>query len=202
MGDVLTWPVGHARNENSPDTRAPGGPPLAYALGTTIAGTATAASVSSIGALVGADSDSVVGILALSIAGMAVFLQLTPLTSAVLPPRHRQVPRSWLDWRSQSATAFGWGLLIGCGFWTSLRFAVAYALAVALMVLPVGSALLIGGVYGATRGVTLLVTWMCDRTHTSRVPWERLASNRSICVGLSLTGAAVVGLIAISTPYS
>lgn len=207
MRDVLTWPVGRAQGKASSSWvgAPPLGPPLAYAAGTTVAGTFTGFMLSALGNGLALGGDSAISqiltMLMLLLATLAAVLQLTPTTSALLPPRHRQVPRAWLGWNHRSATAAAWGLLIGAGFWTSLRYSALYVLAIALMFASIETGAVVGAIYGAGRGAALLMTWTGDRLLGKRLDWEGIASNQSLCIGLTFASAGVLGLLAASGPY-
>jgi hypothetical protein len=117
--------------------------------------------------------------------------------AAELPQRRKQVPREWLLWPSKSATAFGFGLLIGAGWLTPLRFAAAYVLAAMLLLAPtITAAIVVGLSYGAARGLVLLATWISDRTTGTRPPWDAWASSTRldhvVAIAMTLSLAAAV----------
>jgi hypothetical protein len=92
-----------------------------------------------------------------------------------LPERRAQVPTRWLQWRSRASTATAFGLVIGAGAFTRLRHATAWVLALALVAAPtIWAAVACGAIYGAVRGLPLLITWTLDVTARQRPAWERV----------------------------
>jgi hypothetical protein len=116
---------------------------------------------------------------------------------APLPQNVAQVPRRWLLWRRRWATAGAFGLVIGTGTLTTLVHAAAWALAA--VVFATGSwtvGLLAGLVYGASRGSTLLATWVGDVAVRRRIDWMVLWRRRRL-VQAALAALSVATFIAL-----
>jgi hypothetical protein len=203
MALVLTWPVGRAGTETR-DTRAPLGPVAAYALASLLGGAATGFALAQAAAVVRGASASAELALVIAAAGIgaaAVVLQwlgrLRPL-----PERSAQVPRGWLLWRSRTHAAAAFGLVIGSGALTHLKHAAAYVLAALVVLAPsVEAGVLVGALYGASRGMTLVVTWLSDSFLGRRVRWPRVATastqlNRMLAIAaVTSLGVAVIGVL-------
>jgi hypothetical protein len=167
MALVLTWPVGRdvkitGENRGLP----PIAPPIAYVVAATLGGTITGAAVGALGVSLRSGLGNFSGALtggAVTIALVAIVLQWQGKL-APLPERRAQVPRHWLLWRRPALTAAAFGLMIGAGVLTHLRYASAYVLGALLLIAPsVAVASALGGLYGASRGLKLLETWLGDR---------------------------------------
>jgi hypothetical protein len=135
----------------------------------------------------------------LTIAGVALLLQWTGRV-APLPERHVQVPRYWLQWRRRSTTAAAFGVMLGAGFLTRLKYATAYTLAAILLLAPtVGTGAAIGATYGAGRGMALGCTWFFDSYLGYRLPWERaMHAHRAVARALAFVGAAALTAAIVS----
>jgi hypothetical protein len=150
---------------------------LVYAAAATVGGACTGAAIAAPAHAVrssGGLASTVVVVSAVALLGTAAVLQFRGRMGP-LPERRRQVPTRWLQWRSRSATAAGFGLMIGSGVLTFVDYPAAYSLAAVLAISPstsVGAG--IGAFYGATRGAVLLCTWIGDRLVGRRPPWELL----------------------------
>jgi hypothetical protein len=199
MNDVFTWPVGRDGHQSGPSRRAPIGPVLAYAVATTIAGTTVGLllglAAAALDHLAGPTGHGALTVLVVVMSVIAVLLELAG-SASLLPHRRTQVPRRWLHWRSHTATAVGFGLLIGSGVLTPIRFASAYVLAAVALLAPTPLlAAAVGCIYGASRGLALLITWIVDATARRRLPWDDLAANHYLRPAMALT--ATVSLASV-----
>lgn len=201
MTEVFTWPVGRAAEKEMLDRRR--GTPLrlvltyvAFAtLGGAMTGLALAATGSWLrGLAAGAGALLLVPAAALVLASIRLELQgrISPL-----PQRRLQVPRRWITWRHPSVTATAYGLVIGSGALTYLRHATAYALLALLLVMPSPvEGLLVGALYGLTRGSTVLASWLAARVAGREIRWERLIEKQQL-VARGLAGASALALAAV-----
>jgi hypothetical protein len=130
----------------------------------------------------------------------AVWLEMSGRV-APLPQRRAQVPRRWTLWRSKSRTAAAFGFMLGAGVFTYLHHATAYVLALVILVSasPVAG-VLIGGVYGLTRGVMLAYAWAAppSLSASKRVPrWVGTASNLLPLGGIAsiITAAIAIAIV-------
>ncbi|HET8895065.1 MAG TPA: hypothetical protein VFM96_13305 [Gaiellaceae bacterium] len=132
---------------------------LAHMLGAGLGGGAVFALVGLIGATAahtGVDEHALLAVGTLTLAATASRSQWRGEVKP-LPERKGQVPRIWVSWRHQSATAFAFGVLLGMGFLTFLEVASLYlVLLAALLSQNVLLATVIGAVYGLSRGSTLV----------------------------------------------
>jgi hypothetical protein len=177
MNRVFTWPVGPGGDGKSPTRRAPLAPVVAYVTAATVGGAATGAAIAAVGNVVrssGAVASTLVTVVAVALVGIAAVEQYRG-EMGPLPERRRQVPTRWLHWRSRSATAAAFGLMIGTGVLTFVDYAATYALGAIIAMSPsaaVGAG--IGAIYGLSRGLVLFCTWISDRVVGRRLPWEVL----------------------------
>jgi hypothetical protein len=155
MNLVFAQPVGCGTDSR----RAPFAPVAVYALATTVGGVATGGLLG----LVGVASRSLAG--SGVVAAVAITVALVATAAALrgrvapLPQRHAQVPREWVNWRP-AATAAAFGVMIGAGFLTYLHHATAYTAAAVVVLAPsLPLAVALGAVYGAARGLMLVVAW-------------------------------------------
>lgn len=82
----------------------------------------------------------------------------------LLPERREQVPRRWLGWKRRWWTAAAYGAVLGAGFFTHVRYASMYMLALAALVAPSPkTAAILGMIYGTSRGATVLYAWWTRR---------------------------------------
>lgn len=128
----------------------------------------------------------------------AVWLEMTGRV-APLPQRRAQVPRRWTLWGSKNRTAAAFGFMLGASVFTYLHHATAYVLAAVVLVSasPV-TGMLIGGVFGLTRGVMLAYAWAVSASVPSskRVPkWVGTASNLLPLVGIVSIITVAIGLV-------
>lgn len=202
MAMVLTWPVGRAADDDRrTHGAAPAGPVLGYLLGCIAGGTLTGALLGAVGAAAaalpaGADAQLVLAALLTAIAVVAEARGRV----APLPERRDQVPREWLTWASRSRTALAFGLLIGSGAVTYLKHAAAYAIVALALVAPsVQAAILVGTVYGAARGGSLVVTWIGDR-FVGRRPPEAPVEDRHLPLNLALAVLASLSFVVAALP--
>jgi hypothetical protein len=107
---------------------------LVYTLTATLAGLATGALLGGAGAAL-YDATGGGGVIAIlsPLVLMAVLLELSGRISP-LPQRRKQIPRHWTLWRHSTATAAGFGSLLGLGFMTPLHHASAYVVAAVVVV--------------------------------------------------------------------
>jgi hypothetical protein len=202
MNDVFTWPVGRGKHlaarDGSP-IRAPALPVLAYAAAATVAGATVGLLLGLAGAafgrLLGETGGEALIVLVVVASVIAVLSELGG-SASLLPHRRAQVPRRWLLWRRREATAIGFGLLIGSGVLTPIRFASAYVLAAIVALAPAPYlAAIVGAVYGAARGSALAITWLVDTLGHRRLPWDALAANRHMRTAVAV--AATVCLASV-----
>jgi hypothetical protein len=203
MNDVFTWPVGRDEHFDggARGSAAPVSPVLAYAVATTVAGGSVGLLLGLVGAaslrLGGVDAHNVLIVLVVVSSLIAVLSELGG-SATLLPSRQAQVPRRWLAWRSREATAIGFGLLIGSGALTPIRFASAYVLAGVVVLAPSPIlAIAIGGAYGGARGSALLVTWLADRTLHRRIAWDALAADPRLNTAVALMAVACLTLVLV-----
>jgi hypothetical protein len=178
MRAVLTWPVGRAENANPRSRPAAAGPVVAYAIRATLGG-------GLVGELIAWEGDSLLGLGTAAELGVVLITVALVVTAAALewngrisplPERRAQVPRHWLLWGSRTSTAGAFGLMIGAGVFTHLKHAVVYAVAALILLAPsVWLGVLLGAIYGFTRGGILVATWGADRFVGRRPPWWALA---------------------------
>lgn len=194
MLGVFTWPVRSGCPLSDSAHRPRPAPVATYVLACTLAGAFTAAAVGSASHFVrslGSAPASLVYAMAAALFAVAALAQFHG-TVAPLPQRERQVPRHWLQWRRTTATAAAFGFMIGSGALTYLQFAAAYAVLASIIIAPSFlSGVVIGALYGLTRGGTLFATWAGDRFMGRRPDWERLAAEKH-AVDVALGLAAVV----------
>lgn len=75
-----------------------------------------------------------------------------------LPQSHRSVPQSWWFDFGPNQASFAYGLVLGTGITTVIPFGAFYLLMVwAMLVANVPYGLMLGGVYGLTRGLPVLL---------------------------------------------
>jgi hypothetical protein len=109
----------------------------------------------------------------------------------LLPQRTQQVPRGWILWPRREATAIGFGLILGAGVLTPIRFASAYVLGAVLILAPTpGLAAIVGGVYGAGRGAALVLTWVIDTVAGRRLSWDALAAEGHLRIAVASAAIA------------
>jgi hypothetical protein len=199
MGLVLSWPVGRGTCQAGVAPRpAPLGPVAAYVLACGLGGAFTGFVIAQLGAMTR-------GALAGSRTALLAAAALTGLVAVAcewrgqvrpLPERRKQVPRRWLQWHRPALTAAAFGLMIGSGVLTHLKHAAAYALAAIILVGPtVGVGALIGAIYGSSRGMTVMLTWVGDRFLGGRPPWPKPGSTSTALNRL----LAVTALISAAT---
>lgn len=200
MNDVFAWPVGRDETPGGrdPATRASLGPVLAYAASTTLAGAAVGLLIGFVGEAfrLGGAAGRDVLMVTLVVASVIAILAELGGSATLLPQRRRQVPRRWLLWQQRSATAASFGLMIGAGVLTPIRFASAYVLAAVVLLAPSPPlAALVGAIYGASRGSALLVTWVAGAFAHRKLPWDRLAASQHLRVVVAFVAAACFGAV-------
>lgn len=202
MHDVFTWPVGRAADSEG-IAPPPLTPVLTYLLGACIGGAACAGAI---GAVSLASREALrlsaveLLLLAAPIAALASALQIVGRV-APLPERRLQVPTRWLQWRRRYATGAAFGLMIGAGAFTPLRHATAWVVAIAVAVAPGWPfAVFCGAIYGASRGLPLLITWLRDRAGLKRLRWQVVGGQRApLAIALGPAAfATYVALLALS----
>jgi hypothetical protein len=161
---TLTWPVGRDEDGRGGRRLAPPLPVVAYALATTVGGALAGLLLGELGAVASASGISpVVRGIAVAVVAVALVCQLRGRVRP-LPERSSQVPRRWLLWRRPALTAAAFGLIIGSGALTRLKHASAYALAAVVVIAPsVPLAVVVGAIYGLSRGMALSFAWLRDR---------------------------------------
>jgi hypothetical protein len=203
MGMVLTWPVGRGTCQAGSAPRpAPLAPVAAYVLACGLGGALTGSVIAQLGAMTR-------GVLVGSRPALLAAAGLTALVAVAcewrgqmrpLPERRAQVPRRWLQWRRPALTAAAFGLMIGSGVLTYLKHAAVYALAAMILVAPsVSAGALIGAIYGSSRGMTVMLTWVGDRFLRRRPPWPKPGStstalNRSLAVTALISAAIALAV--------
>jgi hypothetical protein len=194
----ITCPVGHAgKGEGRPDI-GDLGVIACYVAASTLGGVTVAIVLNRLGnALRWLDpSSNDIGLVVVAAATMVPVLVLQ-LTGRIdpLPQRHQQVPRRWLGWRRRSLTAAAFGLMLGAGALTHLRYAVMYVLAIATLAAPSPwMAACVGAVYGASRGAMLFYTWSLRSLDLRVTPGLGRASD----VILTASGAVVALVFGLS----
>jgi hypothetical protein len=190
MNRVFTWPVRRGGDGESLTRRAPLAPVVAYVIAATVGGAATGAAIAALAHVVrssGAIGSTLVTVIAIALVVIAAVEQYRG-EMGPLPERRRQVPTRWLHWRSRSATAAAFGVMIGTGVLTFVDYAATYALGAIIAMSPsaaVGAG--IGAIYGLSRGLVLFCTWICDRLVGRRPPWELLIRRpRPVSRGLAI----------------
>jgi hypothetical protein len=203
MHDVLAAPVGRGGEGERGGFGGLGVPvpPLAwYSLGALAGGALSGAALGAVGSLArsgGGPVDAVVVLAAVAVAVAAVVLQRQGRVGP-LPQRSAQVPRRFVLWRWRSLCAGVWGFMLGSAVMTYLHYAALYV--VAACVVAVGSVpfgLVVGLVYGFTRGATLVAGAVEVRGRSC--PPERLMraairSERLLAHGSAVATAAVVAV--------
>jgi hypothetical protein len=201
MALVLTWPVGRAADADRRSQAAPARPVLSYLLGSVVGGTATGVLLAAIATALAAlpAGDAIRLALAGTLAAVAVVAEARGRV-APLPERRDQVPREWLTWVSRSRTGFAFGVLIGSGAVTYLKHAAAYAIVALAIIAPSPTAaVLVGTVYGAARGGSLVVTWLGDR-FVGRRPPEAPVEDRHLPLNLALAALASLSFVVAALP--
>jgi hypothetical protein len=129
----------------------------------------------------------------LFVALAAVVSECVPRLRTVWPGARRGLPFPWAAWLHRTATAFGWGVLIGCGLLsgisTPLLFAfIALALSTSSLVVTIVACTL----YGLTRGLTLIAAmrWL---------PAYHLAPTVSGPSAVAATASEIAALRAVSS---
>jgi hypothetical protein len=202
MSVVLTRPVGRDTCDASARP-APLGPAAVYTLACCLGGATTGFVLAQLAATI--RHASAIGRVSLLPVAGAVALTAVACewrgTVHPLPERRAQVPRRWVRWRRPTATAAAFGLMIGCGALTHLKHAAAYGLAAMILVAPsVGAGVLVGAVYGLSRGMTLMVVWIRDRfvprrplrARSDRAAWalnKALAMTALVSCAVAIAGA-------------
>lgn len=200
MADVFTWPVGRA----SPDGQITWRPqharvPLAYLVGSVLGSAALAAVCIGVGETAGA-SNIAVQLVYWAVAALIAVASLLQYRGglAPLPESKAQVPRAWLRWNRRWKTALAYGLVIGMGVFTNMGFAATYVLLGAMVVMgSVPLAIAVGVVYGATKGLIVLASWVANSVLSRSAPWERFVITRKRQLELCLSGISVVTLVAV-----
>jgi hypothetical protein len=205
MNDVFAQPVGCRPGRPSKELRRPPlSPVLAYALAAIAGGMLVGTTLALIGdglartLPVAAVRGALVFVALLGAA--AVWLEMSGRV-APLQQRRAQVPRRWTLWRSKSRTAAAFGFMLGAGVFTYLHHATAYVLALVILVSasPVAG-LLIGGVYGLTRGVMLAYAWAVPPSFSAskRIPqWVGTASNLLPLGGIASIITAAIAIVIV-----
>jgi hypothetical protein len=191
METVLTWPVGRTSESTRRDA-PPCKPVMAYALAAALGGAASALVIAAPAAALRGISDAAAIAVAIGAAGTALAAAGLQWRGRMgrLPERRAQVPRNWLLWRHRTATAAAFGVVIGSGVLTHLKHASSYALAAVIAVAPtVEAGAIVGGLYGLSRGLTLVLTWMGDRFVARRPRWPRPGPASSRLNGMLATAA-------------
>jgi hypothetical protein len=198
MNDSFTWPVGCAAHlESRPAERPPVGPIVAYPIGCTAGGALVGFLLAFVAGLArnaswAVDMSIIAGATGTSAA--AVLLEFAGQV-APLPQRQAQVPRRWLLWKHSSLTAGAFGFLIGGGVSIYLQHATVYVLAAIIVIAPSPTTgMVIGAVYGLSRGLMLVATWVGDRYGRRRVDWDRVGRARA-AVGRVLAVAAALAFV-------
>lgn len=161
MNLVFAQPVGCGVDGQERTERPSFWPVAVYAASCTIGGAATGTVLG----LLGVASRAVLPTAAVAATAIAVACVATwaamRRTVAPLPQRQAQVPRRWLNFRHRSSTAAAFGLMIGAGFLTYLHHATAYTAAAVVLLAPnLAVAVGLGAVYGAVRGLMLVLAWV------------------------------------------
>jgi hypothetical protein len=175
---------------------------LAHLVGAGLSGAAVFGLVSLIGASAaraGLDGRTLLGLFSFTLALITARSQWLGKI-APLPERRGQVPRLWVGWRHQAATAFAFGLLLGSGFSTFLEVASVYVVLLAALLsqsVPLG--ILIGAVYGISRGTALLAAIASGvRSSDPRQAAGARARQLSAAARRALPAATVIAVVLIS----
>jgi len=201
MNDSFTWPVGCAAHLESQPERPSSGPIATYVLGCTAGAALVGFVLALVADLVRSSSsimDTVVVATAIGVSGAAVILELAGRV-APLPQRHAQVPRHWLLWNRRSLTAAAYGVLIGGAVSIYLQHATVYVLAALIAMAPSPTTgMVIGALYGLSRGLMLVATWIGDRYGQRRLDWDRVARAKATVDGvLAVTAVSSFALALI-----
>jgi hypothetical protein len=197
MALVLTWPVGRASDATG-RYRPPFAPVAVYWLTSALSGALTALALVSAVAFLRRTSAAAAVTVAVLASGVAVVATGCEWRGSVrpLPDRRRQVPRRWLMWKHKTLTAAAFGLMIGSGVLTHLKHAAAYVLAAIIVMAPaVYLGVLIGAVYGASRGATLVAIWVSDRVLGRRLQFKPFAAGESPMLNRLLATIAFASFI-------
>ena len=202
MGLALTWPVGRGDDDEDglAEMHPPAAPVMSYVLASIAGGALTALVIALLAAAARALLGGATEVLTIAMAALAVVAAFAQWRGTVRPlaERRKQVPRRWLLWRSRTATGAAFGFMIGSGALTYLEHATAYVLVALIALAPsVELGVVIGAVYGLSRGMTVVVTWIGDRWLGRRPDWNEIAVHRAAvnralaAVGLGTVAAAL-----------
>lgn len=163
MDDVFAQPVGCGAiaGESAAMGKRPHlGPVVMYVVSITLGSVVTGAVLFAFGVAL-SDLSRYVAIAAMAaLAAFAIGLELHGRISP-LPEHRAQVPRRWTTWRRRWTTAAAFGFVLGTGAFTLLHHATIYVLAALIVLAPTPAAALgAAAVYGSTRGLLLLATWL------------------------------------------
>ncbi len=198
MNHVFAWPVGQGQGHPKRLRYA-----LAYAAAATAGGMALGAVLAAGVTLVNLLPSAAVWPIAAAIAFLAVCLQITG-RMGILPERRVQVPSHWLT-RSPWWYSLAFGGTLGFGLLTFLHHAAWYAVIAAT--LARGSpelALLVGLVFGTTRGLGPLANRVLARTPEAAAASMRVLGGTRFKVAsrMSLAGAGALLVLNMVTYHA
>lgn len=196
MNRVFAWPVGHDDSRQA-DRLVRAVFFLSAAVGGILLGLLLA-TVAKGASLVAADYREGFGAIVIAVAAL---LQLSG-TMGVFPERGKQVPVSVVE-NGQFAAALVYGVMLGTGALTRLRFASAYAVLAMMVVLADWRlAFALGVLFGSIRGLGPIVVFTITPSVESAHRLERFLRSprfesvaRLVTSGMS--GMLVVGIVAL-----
>lgn len=167
---------------------------LGALLGGALLGTGAGLAASGLGRLDA--SGTVVWSIALAAALVAVVSD-TGLSGRSLPDHPRQVDERWLTKYRRWIYASGYGVQIGVGFATYIMTAAVYLVAVLAVVTgSPAQAFLVCAVFGAVRGLTIVVSAFARTPEQLRAVHRRLAALATSSLRVAIAAEIVVGTVA------
>jgi hypothetical protein len=163
---------------------------LGHVAGGLLLGALLAAASAVVGAVVGRPSGSAPVVV---IAVAAVVAVIGDLAGLAVPGR-RQVDERWLTSYRGWVYGLGFGAQLGFGLVTVVNTLLLGVVVLAGVLLPPGQALLLGGIYGSTRGVGASVNGGVRTVRDLRLLHERLDRSERTVRWTSLATVAVVAV--------
>lgn len=122
----------------------------------------------------------------------------TAIVGRSLPDHPRQVDERWLTKYRRWIYAGGYGVQIGAGFATYIMTAAVYLVAVlALLTGSPAQACLVGAVFGAVRGLTILIAAPVHTPERLRAAHRRIAGLAAASLWACVAVCGVVAVVAV-----
>jgi hypothetical protein len=173
---------------------------LLYVVASAAGGAGVGAAAGTIGAVVRtpdvSESTSLTTFAAILVIGLVLDLRVTGL---VLPSVRRQVNDQWLYEFRRWVYAFGFGLQLGAGALTIVKSSLVYAsIAASLLAGTPEAGVLLGGTFGAVRGMTGLFAYWVRTPHDLDVldrALTRLESRATMTARVSQLGLSIAAVV-------